>query len=239
MADPKLDEYEIAGKNLGSIKRFLFSSKTGSQLEDKKANNQDTNMSRLFVKDLDLIQGMKADELIKKFSVSPSKAKVLDKLLEDYKKGHLSVSSLTDKTKNKKKRKLNKEKLNKMINDYEEIKRRRKSRSSKMIEKLKEMDPMEIRKRFSLSSLKYRAYTRMAEEYKNKKLSFSKLNKTSHPSKISKGQVNQMLEDYETHKKKLSLPFSFHGKLPSLEPVVDDIKNTRFSISSLKKKVFK
>lgn len=240
--EPKLHEYEIAGVNLGNLKDNILPSKRGSvNSTSNKAKGKNRTMSMLYLKDLELIEGMNANELTKKFSVSPSKAKVLDKLLEDYKKGHLSVAALSDKPRLKQKKKLNKEKLNKMIQDYEDLKKRRKSRSLKLIDKLKEMDPTELKKKFSLSSSRQRIFTHMVDDYRNRKLSFSKLSNKPKFSvrKISKGQVNQMLQEYETNKKKLKLPFSFHNKLGNLEPLIDEIKNTRISISSIKRRVFK
>lgn len=236
--DPKLNEYDVAGYNLGSIKDKIFTSKTRSLTSLLKENRK---MTKLYLPDLDLIKGMNANDLGKKYSVSPSKAKVLDKLVEDYKKGRLSVSAMHDKPKFKS-RKLSKDKLNKLIENYDEIKNRRKTRSSKIIEKLREMDPAELKKKFSLTSSRHRVLEHMVNDYKKRKVSFSKLSNKSQfsPRRMSKGQVKQMMQHYEEQKqKRLKLPFSLPSNLGSISPLLDEIKNTRISISSVKRKVFK
>ncbi|XP_028174958.1 uncharacterized protein LOC114363439, partial [Ostrinia furnacalis] len=153
-------------------------------------------LSRLSIKDLDLLEGKNVEDIIKKYPLTPSKTKALDKMIVDYRKGNLSLSGST--TSKYKKKKLNKDKLEKLITDYEEAKKkRRNSLSLRIIDKFKELDVAELKKKFSLTSSKGKLYNQMIEDYKDKKVSLSRLSNKSKfdPKNMSKEKLNKILRD--------------------------------------------
>lgn len=159
--------------------------------------------SRLSIKNLDLLEGKNVEDILKKYPLSPSKTKALDKMIVDYRKGNLSLSGSTTSKYNKKS--LNKEKLDKLIDDYEEAKKKkRNSLSLKIIDKLKELDVAELKKKFSWTSSKGKLYNKMVEDYKDRKISLSKDKSKFDPTNMSKEKINKILKDYEATRRKSS-----------------------------------
>lgn len=188
--------------------------------------NKKKRLSRLSIKDLDLLEGKNVSGLLKKYSLSPSKAKTLDKMVVDYRKGNLSLSgSTTSKYKNKK---LNKEKLEKIIQNYEEAKRkRRNSLSLRIIDKINDMDVAELKRKFSWSSSKRKLYSQMMESYKDDKFSLSKISNKADfdPKKLSKSKIDELLKDYEEKQKAMK----------SSSTKIDSLKRSLLSLKKLLK----
>lgn len=113
--DPKLEEYEFIGMNLGSIRNKLTGRKS-SVFENK------IRLSKLNKNDLEQIRGIKAKDLKKQYSITESKLNTLGGMLTDYKQDQLLLSDVPRKEKQKK---LDKKRLNELLQDYEKAKKRR------------------------------------------------------------------------------------------------------------------
>lgn len=186
-------------------------------------------LSRLSIKDLDLLEGKNVPDLLKKYPLTPSKTKVLDKLVKDYRKGNLSLSGST--TSKYKRKKLNKDKLNKIIEDYEEAKKKkRNSLSLRIIDKFKDLDVSELKRKFSWTSSREKLYNQMINDYYDRKISLSNLSNKSRfdPSRLSKGKINKLLEDYDAKKKTMKSSSSL------LESYTSTKKRSKLSIDALK-----
>lgn len=103
-----LNKYESQKKN----KIFDRKSKELSMLK-----NIDSKYKKLSIKNLELVKDMKSHELKKKFSLNSSKQKILGNMIDDYKKGKISLSDMRRHVK-KDLKVINKENLNAMLNYY-------------------------------------------------------------------------------------------------------------------------
>lgn len=199
-------------------------------------------LSKISMRDIDLLEGKNVKDLLKKYPLSSSQTKALDRLVSDYKKGNVSLSgSTTSKTK---KKKLDKDKLEKIIKEYEEARqKKRNSLSLRIIDKFKELDVTELKKKFSLTNSKGIVYDKMMEDYKKGRMSFSQWSNKSKfdPRTISKGRISKLLSAYQAKDKKINAYFSpsksKHSKIGPLNSLVDlkKINPSKISVSNLKK----
>ncbi|XP_046970327.1 uncharacterized protein LOC124537501 [Vanessa cardui] len=103
-----LDQFE-SKKNKNNIFKNIDSKKINSKFKNYSLTN------------LDFLKNINSDELKKQFSLTASKHKMLGNMIEDYKKGKISLTALQNDLKNDKKI-LNKENLNQMLKYYKEQK---------------------------------------------------------------------------------------------------------------------
>ncbi|XP_050352223.1 uncharacterized protein LOC126774731 [Nymphalis io] len=147
--DPQLDDFEVAGINLGSVRDNLKLNKSQEALDKDSENfaekkptliilfrnklkksTKSIPMKNAFIdaidKYFDLLKNMNSHDLKKPFSLTNSKHKMLGNMIEDYKKGKISLTELQRDIKNGKKM-LNKENINQMLNYYKDQKSKHQS----------------------------------------------------------------------------------------------------------------
>ncbi|XP_047536556.1 uncharacterized protein LOC125070653 [Vanessa atalanta] len=92
-----------------------------SFVSDFKERNLSLDFKNFSLTNLEFLRNINSDELKKQFSLTASKHKMLGNMIEDYKKGKISLTALQSDLKNDKKI-LNKENLNQMLKYYKEQK---------------------------------------------------------------------------------------------------------------------
>ncbi|XP_060805704.1 uncharacterized protein LOC132902872 [Amyelois transitella] len=180
-------------------------------------NKKSLTLPNPSLKNLQLIDGFTASELKRKFFVPGSKTKILEELVKEYKKGNLSMSGIS-KTSKYKEQELDQEKLNKIIRQYKKV--RKKSIAS--INEMKYSDKDSLKRKFSLAGSKGRVFTEMIEDFRNGKISLTKLTHSkTYPKKFNKDQMNELLKVYEDSKKRKRVYFP--SKVLTIKSFYDDL----------------
>lgn len=233
-ANPALEHYDVAGYNLGSLKSKLNINKKRSSLTNQSAKilfKKNLRKSKLSVKNIDLIEGFSAKDLKKKFSITGSKQHVLENMVNDYKKGNLSLSRLPNKS-NFDARKLDKEQLNTMLQDYEMIQKRIKENA--------DLNADDLKRKFSVTGSRGKVVEKMVADYKMGKASATGLSVKSKfdPNKLNKEQFNDMLKKYETAQKDRKRISFLEQSKSKFQNMIDEVKNS-IPFSGLTKTFFK
>lgn len=142
------------------------------------------------VKDIELIEGMEAHELKKRFSVTGSKARVLEGMVADYKRGRLSLPGLSHKSKFEDKI-LDRARLHQMIKEYDEGKRKND------LEEVRK-NAKELKKKFSMTASQGKQLDKVVDDLS--KGNGSKLHLAKNlldPKKLTKERVNKLIKQYE------------------------------------------
>lgn len=141
---------------------------------------------------------MTAKELKKRFSVTGSRAKVLEGMVADYKRGKLSLPGLSHKSKFDDKP-LNKDRLNRMIQKYDTV--NKKSRKKDIAEAQKYVKT--LKKRFNMTQSQADKLNELVIELNQGKGSNVDLVKTLlDPNKLTKERVEKFINQYEEAEKK-------------------------------------
>nr|XP_053614359.1 putative autophagy-related protein 11 [Plodia interpunctella] len=190
-----------------------------------------TKKSKNNVINIDNFKNMDKDELKRKLSLSGSEAKVFNKMVDDYRKGKISLTDLTQ-SKNEPK-KLNKEKVDEMLKLYDEKKKTKNNAVS--LDNLKYMDKDELRRKLSLSGSKANAFNKMVDDYRKGKISLTKLTQSkTEPKKLNKQKIDEMLTVYDNTKKRKSNVVN----LDNLKNMDKDELKKKLSLSGSKANVF-
>lgn len=229
--DPKLEDYEFIGMNLGSIRNKLTGRKS-SVVENK------IRLSKLNKKDLEQIRGIKAKDLKKQYSITETKLNTLGEMLTDYKQGQLSLAEEPRKQKDKK---LDKERLNEMLQDYEKAKKRKDLEDIQQNVKDLKKDVRNKSQRVILDKI-------LGDLDKGKVSNPGLLKSKLDPKKLNKSEIDKLLAQYgyahSTQNRGLSF-FKSKTKMafiPSklrFQELLEDFKDFRLSemISTMKTKV--
>ncbi|CAH2089600.1 unnamed protein product [Euphydryas editha] len=116
---------DLNNLNSQDFNRLLveYESQKKNEISDRKSRglsmfkNVDSKYKKISIKNLELVKDMKSYELKNKFSLSKSKQKILGNMIDDYKKGKISLSAMRRDV-NKDLRVINKENLNVMLDYY-------------------------------------------------------------------------------------------------------------------------
>nr|XP_053614658.1 uncharacterized protein LOC128677670 [Plodia interpunctella] len=160
--------------------------------EEKNKNKKKPTSENTSLKTLGL-DGLSASELMSKYAISGPKAKILNELLNEYKKGsNIDLPNLS------KYKELDKDKINKIINQYDKSRKKLKAN----IDQIKHMDKDELKDKLKISGPKGKVFNQMIDDYRTGKISLTSLTKTKTvPKRLNKEQINQMLVFYEETKK--------------------------------------
>lgn len=227
--------------NLGSIRDKLTGHKSQKSLYKKNSKNiiieNKIKLSKINNKDLEQIRDLNVNDLKKRYSITGSKLKLLGGMVTDYKEGQLSLSEPPGIF--SKKKKLDKERLNQMLKDYDTAKKKR-----DLEEVQKNAD--DLKKNLVKSKSKRRILDKMVEDLHTGKISKAEIFKNKlDPKKMSKEQINKFLLQY-VYAQKLNRGISFmisRSKLsfiPSivrLQDIFEDLKGLRLSdlLSTIKR----
>lgn len=229
--DPKLGEYEVAGVDLGELKSKLKlrESATILTLFQRALNIKDSKWNTS-IKNIDLIEGLGMNDLKKQFSIKGSKEKVLKNMVNDYKRGRLSLSNIQKSKYDV--RNLSKNQLHNMINDY----------VTAQNEKYADLNADDLKKKFNVQKSQTKVLEKMVDDFKNGKLSATAFSKHGfEPKNLNKEKLNTMLQKY-TEDQKLDVTdikkkFSIKGsKAILLEDFLDDYKKGKTSATRLARK---
>nr|XP_021190495.2 uncharacterized protein LOC110376364 isoform X2 [Helicoverpa armigera] len=153
------------------------------------------NQSKLNIRDIELIDGMDANDLKKRFSVSGANAKILEEMVADYKDGRLSLAGMSHKSKFNDKW-LDKTRLNRMIKEYDEVRRK------KDLEDILD-NARQLKKKFSLTKSEACNLDKVMKELNNGKGSKLELVQTLFdPNRLTKDRVQDIVKQYREGKKK-------------------------------------
>lgn len=221
----------MAGYNLGSLKSKLNFNKKRSADDNKSVDilyKNNLRKSKLSLKNIDLIEGFSAKDLKKKFSIKGSKQNVLENMVNDYKKGNLSLSRLPNKSKFDV-RQLDEDKMKTMLQDYEMIQKRIKENA--------DLNADDIKRKFSLTGSRGKVLDKMVADYKMGKASATGLSAKSKfdPNKLNKEQITDMLKKYEAAQKGRKRVSFLEKSKSKFQDIIDDMKNTNISFSGLPK----
>lgn len=151
--------------------------------------------SKINVNDIELIEGMEASQLKKRFSVSRSKAKLLEKMVDDFKRGKLSLPGLSHKSKFDAKS-LDKVLLNRMIVQYDERSK------AKHIEEAKQTAAV-MKKKFKMSKHDAnRLENVLVDINKGKGAHVDLVKDVLDPKHLTKQRLEKFINKYEEAKKK-------------------------------------
>lgn len=144
-----------------------------------------------------LIKGLEANDLKKKFAVRGSKEKILEQFLEDYKKGNLSSSIMSNKFNFKK---IDKNQLNKLLDTYT----RKKLNKPKSLLSLTSVNFDDIKKRLSIRNTNEKSLDKLIADYQRENLSKSGLSNMRKLdfNNLNKKRVSHILEDLKLHQRK-------------------------------------
>lgn len=142
-----------------------------------------------------MLKGADARQLKKQFSVTGSKAKLLEKMVDDYRRGRISVSGLSRKSKFNAKR-LDKAQLNKMLKQYDKGSRERN------IEEAKKNAAI-MKKKYSMSQSEADELERVLVELSKGKGSHVELVRNLlDPKKLTKERIEKFITKYKEAQRK-------------------------------------
>lgn len=142
-----------------------------------------------------MLEGFDAHELKRRFSITGSRAKILEGMVADYNRGELSLPGMSHKSKFDNKS-LDKARLHRMIEQYDEGKRSRHIREARYNASI-------LKKKFHMSSSQTRKLQKLMVELEKGKGSNVKLVKNLlNPEKCSKNHVEKLIKQYEEGQKK-------------------------------------
>ncbi|XP_021206200.1 uncharacterized protein LOC110385869 [Bombyx mori] len=217
-----LEEFETADVNFDAIKDYFPEKKLSNQIKNLSVltifkNHKKLSKLNISLSHLDLIEGLEAEDLKKKFSIKGSRGTLLEQMVEDYKKGNLSSAGLSDKSKFNFK-KLDKDRINSMLDAYKEQKM--KSKIS-----LKLLNVNELKRKHSLSTSKEKILQKVIADYKKGKISQTAMVSLQRlrSKKLSKEELNKILQNYEkTQKKKRITLFPGLSKISEFKSAIGD-----------------
>ncbi|KAF9424886.1 hypothetical protein HW555_000187 [Spodoptera exigua] len=176
------------------------------------------NKSKLAIKDIDLIEGMEANDLMKLYTVSEPKVPLLEMMVADYKRGRFSIPGASTKQK-KKKIALDQAKLDQMINEYDEEVRK------KDLEEIQN-NAETLKKKFALSNAQVLKLDNIVQElHQGKSYQLDIATVLLDPKDLTKEQFHSLIKEYEDTQVKKS----------RLSQILDQ---SRQSLEHSKKKVF-
>lgn len=151
--------------------------------------------SKMDIYDIELLEGMDARHLQKQFSITGSRAIVLEKMVDDYNRGRLSIPGKSHKSKYNSKS-LDKVKLNKMITQYNE-------RSRDQIFDDPKWNAAIIKKKFRLSERETNKVEKLLDDLnKGKGSDVDLLRDLLVPERLTKDNLDKFLRQHEEARKK-------------------------------------
>lgn len=205
-------KYSIKGSNEKILNNMITDYQKGtlslSQFQNSNVDFQNLNKKQIhkMLKDYEAAQKKKyADldvkDLKKKFDVTKSQEKDLDKMVEDLKKGKLSATVITEANVIDPK-KLDQDKINSMIQKYR-------------------TRPSFVAKKFSLQGSKQRLLQNFIQNFNKGKSSATKVARDGFdPKKLNKQQLLDILDRYEAGRR--IKPLFMNSKF-KLQDLLDDI----------------
>ena len=181
--------------------------------------------SKIQIKDVKMLEGVRAKDLKKQFSVTGSKAKLLDQLVADYKGGKLSSLGMARKKPSKP---LDKKQLNQMIESYAKSSKKRDYDQAKK-------NAHQLKKKFNLDKDQAKRLDSVIEKFNKGNGSKLQLANTLLDSnKISKHRLQKLIDRYEEgRKRKRGVSYLMTPSLISVLPSKQKIENLMGEMKSL------
>lgn len=163
-------------------------------------NKESFTRENISIKNLELLDEIESYQLKDQFAIKGSKLAVLDNLLRDYKKGHVSVAGNSKYSKFRD-RVLNKRILNAILKEYKN-KMKNINQKSVDVEQLKNLDKKDLKTTLAMTASKGKLFDKWIEEYKAEKISLSGFRGSKkRPKKINRIEMDNILEKYQLAKK--------------------------------------
>lgn len=224
---PELENYEVGEQNLASV-----------------ASRMNNLGEKFNVKILDALRNFSITEVKRKFSIKGSKVNILNQMIDDFKAGKLTELNIQPNKSNIDVSKIDKEQVNEILEDYQQMQKRAKDNEK--------LDAGELKEKFNISGTKAKILDEFVEDLRKENPSVASIaiKRTFDPDNTDKKKMLQILKKYDKDsiaiKKrikenenldadKLKDKFSVYGyKAKILDAFVEDLKKGKKSAAGIK-----